>query len=148
MWAQPAWSLPPQESKKFQELLLDPLSSLYGYWKLRQQMSKKGKPLSKWEESFHHRLLNKGGCSQLSIYHHMGFLRKRRPSLDVCPPLRPTGCLEITFFPAFLRSGDEFPAPIVTSQQGHLWPERTEGNFLICAMSYIIQLIYTDVSWN
>lgn len=24
MWAQPAWSLPPQESKKFQELLLDP----------------------------------------------------------------------------------------------------------------------------
>lgn len=61
---------PPQESKRSSSgAAAGPLSPLSGYWKLRQQMSKKEKPLSKWEESFHHRLLNRGAApkSQFTI---------------------------------------------------------------------------------
>ncbi len=69
MSEQPACSLPLWKVRRqFQELRLDP-SLLSGYWKLHQQMSKKEKPLSKWEESFHHRLLNRGAVpnSQFTI---------------------------------------------------------------------------------
>ena len=61
---------PPVESKReISGAAAGPLSPLSGYWKLRQQMSKKEKPLSKWEESFHHRLLNRGAVpnSQFTI---------------------------------------------------------------------------------
>lgn len=45
---------------------------------------------SKWEESFHHRLLNRGGSSQLSVYHHMGFLRGLPPCVPPSlPPSHP-----------------------------------------------------------
>lgn len=90
---------PPLESKrKISGAAAGLLSPLSGYWKLRQQMSKKEKPLSKWEESFHHRLLNRGAVPKLSVYHHMGCLRKPCLSVDSCPPLRANHCLEITFF--------------------------------------------------
>lgn len=44
------------------------LSPLSGFWRLHQQMSKKEKPLSKWEGFCQPSLLNKGGSSKSSHF--------------------------------------------------------------------------------
>lgn len=75
-----------------------PLSPLSAYWKLRQQMPEKEKRLSEWEESFHHRLLNSGGSPRISAYQSY--------DSPACQLMHVPHCLEITFFPAFLRCGD------------------------------------------
>lgn len=94
---------PPLRSKRnVSGAAAGPLSPLFGYWKLRQQMPKKEKPLSKWEESFHHRLLNRGAVpeSQFTI---VGFLLF---SWCVSPAKTRSTVRKWLFFPAFLWSGD------------------------------------------
>lgn len=55
-------------------------SLLSGYWRLREQMSKEEKPLSKWEESFHHRLLNREGREFPALnLPSLGLLAKPQP---------------------------------------------------------------------
>lgn len=51
------------------------------------------------------------------------------PSLDVCPPLRPIPCLEMTFFPCIplVRSLNEFPVPGLQLARRH-----REVKCLIC----------------
>lgn len=145
-----AYLKPPllESKRKTSGAAAGPLFPLCGYWKLRQQMSKKEKPLSKWEESFYHRLLNMGGSSQLSVYHHMGLLRNLRLSVDVCPPLRPVNCLEITFFPAFLWSGDlmSFQCQCNFTAGAQLARQHWEGKCFICATGNLMQFIYLHVN--
>lgn len=118
---------PPLESKRtISGAAAGPLSPLSGYWKLHQQMSKKGMPLSKWEESFHHRLLNRGAVpnSQFTI---ICFLRNLSTVSWCMSPTKTdplfgnyiSPCIPLVWW------FNEFPCANATLQRGPSGPDNT-----------------------